>query len=102
MVTLQSELVKHSPQTWMVRVTNKGKGAAYKVTVGCDVCEDIGEKLLGNEDIGEITPVARLLLGQHFDVRATIWSGMHGPQVVFINWNDEDGGVGSTKIKVLV
>jgi hypothetical protein len=101
-VTLQAELIKHSPQTWVVRITNKGKSTAYAVTVGCDKCDEVGEKLLRDEDIGEITPVPELLPGQHFDIKATNWHGMYGPQLVFFNWNDEVGGFGSSKVKVLV
>ncbi|MBS0450125.1 MAG: hypothetical protein JSS14_02345 [Proteobacteria bacterium] len=99
-VTLHAELVK-GPLSWTVRTTNIGKGTAFAVTVGCEQVEGIGA-LLEDQDIGHITPVAELRSGSSFDILATNWYGLRGPQAIQYNWNDEDGKFCTTKIKVLV
>jgi hypothetical protein len=99
-VTLKAELIKQG-SSWLVRTTNVGMGTAVAVTVACQGIEGVGA-LLENEDIGLVTPVGELRTGQHFDVKATNWYGMSGPQTIRYNWNDEEEGFFTTELKVLV
>ncbi|MEJ1167090.1 hypothetical protein V9K97_25620 [Variovorax sp. CCNWLW186] len=100
-VSLRAELIKETPQNWILRTTNVGQGAAYAVTVRCAKNED-GNALLEDEDIDQITPVARLDSAHSFDIKATNWYGVFGPQSIQYNWNDEDGTFCSTTLKVLI
>lgn len=100
-VMLRAELIKRSGTEWILRTTNISKGTALAVIVGCQQNEGIGS-LLTNEDIGDIVPVAKLPPGNYFDIRATNWYGMQGPQSIWYNWNNEAGEVCTTTLKVLI
>jgi hypothetical protein len=100
-VVLKSELIKASESRWTVRTTNIGKGTAMAVTVVCAEVEGIGA-LLMNDEIVAVTPVAQCLPGNHFDIQATRWHGLSGPQSIQYNWNDEDGKFCTVTNKVLI
>lgn len=102
LVTLRAELIELGPQTFL-RTTNIGRGTAKAVTVDCRRPDGgDGGPLLESEDISLVTPVHRLTPGEYFEIRATRWFGMVGPQPIVYHWNDEDGVFCETTLKVHV
>ncbi|WP_296742648.1 hypothetical protein [Variovorax sp.] len=100
-VVLAAELIRRTETSWIVRTTNIGKGTAKAVTVACESMEEAGP-LLGNADIGAITPVEQLAPNSYFDIKATRWHGASSPQLIRYNWNDEDGAFCTVVVKLLI